>query len=255
MKTTNTTTKIISIIAVLFCTNANAGDGMGMDSTNIVPNANMMMLLPNKNVAKASIKSGKESCAAYAGNYGIPAGATLGTVVISYENEPTKSNYGQIVYMNSSGCSIPSEPATATRQCSAYAGSYGIPAGAQGTFTITTEGNQYKSNYGAVLSVDTSGCYVPPPPPPPPPGCYGTARQNWTDSFSSNGKICYGSPPVFTPPNALTSSNSYPGWFGATGSGVMYYYCTSYGGGVYILNPLFTQSQVSQFGGARATCN
>lgn len=228
---------------------------LNCDSTCIVPNPSMLSQIPKAITSTTISKPVQALCSAYAGSYGVPLGATLGNVIFTYEDSPTHSQYGQIIFVDYSRCSVPSQPVTSTRQCSAYVGSYGIPAGAQGTFTITTEGNQYKSNYGAVLSVDTSGCYVPPPPPPPPPGCYGTAIMNWTDSFSSNGKICSGSPPVFTPPNTLTSSNSYPGWFGATGSGVMYYYCNSYGGGVYILNPLFTQSQVSQFGGARATCN
>ncbi|MBI1624939.1 hypothetical protein [Comamonas suwonensis] len=43
MKTKNTITKISSIIAVLFCTNANAGTGMGMDSTSIIPLSELAM--------------------------------------------------------------------------------------------------------------------------------------------------------------------------------------------------------------------
>lgn len=167
MKTRNITVGICTIITALFCTNSNAGTGMGMDSTDIVQ-GNMNIILPKINIATAGIKSSSEFCSAYAGSYGISAGANIGKVILNYENDATKPNYGQIVYVNSSGCSIPSQPVTVTRQCSSFIGSYGIASGSIGTFTLTTEGNSFKSNYGAVLSTDTSGCSIPPPPAPIP---------------------------------------------------------------------------------------
>ena len=195
----------LTILSTAFAQQNEFRNQVGKDSTDIFP---QNITFPKVNISSTRNKPVNASCAAYAGSYGIPPGATQGNVILFYEDSPTNPRYGQVVLADYSGCSIPSQPITVNSQCSAYVGSYGIPAGAQGTFTITTEGNQYKSNYGAVLSTDTSSCYVPPPPPPPAPGCYGTAIMNWTDSFSSNGKICSGSPPVFTPPNTLTSSNA-----------------------------------------------
>lgn len=82
-----------------------------------------------------------------------------------------------------------------------------------------------------------------------PPGCYGTSIQSWV----GNGKQCAGSPPVYTAPGSLTAANSYAGYSGATGSGVIYFVCMSYGS-YYQLNAMFTQSQVDQFGGSLPTC-
>jgi hypothetical protein len=226
---------------------------LNCDSTCIVPNPSMLSQIPKVNISSTRNKPVNASCAAYAGSYGIPPGATQGNVILFYEDSPTNPRYGQVVLADYSGCSIPSQPITVNRQCSAYVGSYGIPAGAQGTFTMTTEGNTYKPNYGAVISTDTSGCYVSPPPPPPPPGCYGSSIQTWTDAFSSNGKQCAGSPPSFTPPGGITAANSYPGYFGATGSGVMYFRCTNYGS-VWYLDTGFYYPWIVPFAPAQ-TCN
>lgn len=219
-KTKNITIKICAIIAALFYGTANAGKGMGMDSTDIIPGS-MNSTIPKLNVATAGIKSSIESCSAYAGSYGISAGATLGKVILNYENDATNPNYGKIIYVNASGCSIPSQPITVTRQCSSFIGSYGIASGSTGTFTLTTEGNSYKSNYGVVISTDTSGCTVAPPPPPDCPASpgyqvwYGTDGSRCTSMLGGgggwNGNISSGS----------SDSNS----LGATGSGNIYLVC------------------------------
>ncbi|ADV01311.1 hypothetical protein Alide_3595 [Alicycliphilus denitrificans BC] len=233
-------------------TNKNNID-MGCDSTCLNPGV-MGVIDLSKNIAISITRGVIDSCQAYAGSNGVPSGATQGSVIVSYDENPKSSTYGQIIHINSSGCSIPSQPITVTRQCSAYVGRYGIASGSQGTFQITTEGNTYKPNYGSVISTDISGCYVSPPPPPQPPGCYGTAIQTWTDAFSKNGKQCAGAPPVFTAPNGITSANSYPGYFGATGSGVMYFKCISYGSNIWSLNAGFYNQGVAPFAPAQ-TCN
>lgn len=219
-KIRNITTTIFAISILIYCTNSNANKGMGMDSTDIIPGS-MNTPLSKINIVTAGIKSSIESCSAYAGSYGISAGASLGKVILNYENDSTNPNYGKIIYVNASGCSIPSQPITITRQCSSFIGSYGIASGSIGTFTLTTEGNSYKSNYGAVLSTDTSGCTVAPPPPPDCPASpgyqvwYGTDGSRCTSMLGGgggwNGNISSGS----------SNSNS----LGATGSGNIYLVC------------------------------
>ncbi|MFI5347502.1 MAG: hypothetical protein ACHQ51_14100 [Elusimicrobiota bacterium] len=69
------------------------------------------------------------SCAAYAGSYGVPAGATVGSA-----NWTKNSCTAAIVYTG--GCSAPGgasncvDSPQAPVSCATYAGSYGIPAGA-----------------------------------------------------------------------------------------------------------------------------
>lgn len=52
-------------------------------------------------------------------------------------------------------------PRVNVHSCSAYRGQYDIDLNAVGSFTITTEGNPSKPNYGQIISTNTSGCYQP----------------------------------------------------------------------------------------------
>lgn len=240
----------LTILSTAFAQQNEFRNQLGKDSTDIFP---QNITFPKINISSTRNKPVNASCAAYAGSYGIPSGATQGNVILFYEDSPTNPRYGQVVLADYSGCSIPSQPITVTRQCSSFVGSYGIASGSQGTFQITTEGNTYKPNYGSVISTDTSGCYVPPPIPPQPPGCYGTAIQTWTDAFSKNGKICAGQPLAYTAPQEIISVHSKPG-YGSTGDGVLFFKCMSGGNNTWVRQPLFYDIGVQQIAPAQ-TCN
>lgn len=67
-------------------------------------------------------------------------------------------NKAQNIHGDNSQTNNNSQPYSNTLNCNKYQGQYGIAIGAVGTFILTKEGNPRNSNYGKVISYDTSNC-------------------------------------------------------------------------------------------------
>ncbi|MBP9867099.1 MAG: hypothetical protein KBC41_03435, partial [Candidatus Pacebacteria bacterium] len=101
---------------------------------------------------KSTSVYGTYQCSSYAGYYGIPANATVGTASFVQD-----SCTGAITYTG--GCSAPctENPVYGTYQCSSYAGYYGIPSNATiGTATFTQNSCTGTVTYTGGCSSDTT---------------------------------------------------------------------------------------------------